>query len=163
MLGVAQRLYPIRSHEDYGFYAGVTPDNRQVLMGLLCPNIVVFLFNATGSLVETKQRRVHFFEGVTPPFDIYDGRIPPMIDAWQTEMRLQPGIIKVKKFFSLDLSVVIEDYPSHFEAILSDPQEGEDAKIDIRDSIKSWDKEKQFVLIWGNDYWLNNSGEVVSS
>jgi hypothetical protein len=55
------------------------------------------------------------------------------------------------------------NYPSHFEEILSDPQECEEAKSDICDSMRQWDGDGQFVLQWGNDYWLNDSGEVVSS
>lgn len=71
--------------------------------------------------------------------------------------------IKVKKFFTQQPYIGIEDYPSHFGEILSDPQECDEEKSDIRDSMRLWDKDGQFVLQWGNDYWLNDSGRVVSS
>jgi hypothetical protein len=159
----ANRRYPITSHEAYGFWTGVTPDKRQVLMGLLCPNLVAFFFDADGHLLAVEQRLLTFFQDVTPPYNIYDDRIPAAVDAWQREMSLQPVTITVRKFFVHEPYLGVEDYPDHFAEILSDPEEGEGEKEDIRDSMRLWDQAGQFVLQWGNDYWLNDTGEVVSS
>ncbi len=157
-----ERRYPIRSHDGYFFYTGRTPDNGQVLMGLLCPDLVAFHFDLDGKLLRSGRRPVPFFQGVTA-YDIYDERIPPLIEAWQKEMRLRPATIKVKKFFSEEHGIGVEDYPSHFHEILSDPDADEEEKADVRESMESWDEDGQFVLLWGNDYWLDESGEVVSS
>ena len=159
----AKRRYRIQTHDSYGFYAGTTPDGRQVLMGLLCPNLVAFTFDADGTLLGTDERPVPFFQGVRPPYDIYDQRLPPLIEAWQREMSFQPATITVTRFFNLPLYVGIMRYPSHFEEILLDPEEDEDEKDEIRESQRSWDAEGMFVLQWGNDYWLNAAGEVESS
>jgi len=132
-------------------------------MGLFCPILVAFFFDSEGNLLKVEQRPVGFFQGVTPPYNIYDERIPALIEGWQREMAFQPTTIKVKKFFLQTPYIGIEDYPSHFEEILSDPQECEEEKNDIRDSMRLWDEAGQFVLLWGNDYWLDDSGEVVSS
>jgi hypothetical protein len=35
-----ERWYAIKSPEGYFFYAGLTPNKEQVLMGLFCPNLV---------------------------------------------------------------------------------------------------------------------------
>ena len=158
-----ERRYAIKSHETYFFYAGVTPDKQQVLMGLACPNLVAFRFDKEGNLLRTEQRPVPFFQGVKPPYDIYDERIPPLMEAWKMDMRFRPAKIKVKKFFSEEHYIGIEDYPSHFHEILIDPAVDDDDKADGRNSMKLWDKDGQFVLQWGNDYWLDESGEVVSS
>lgn len=158
-----ERRYPIKSHEGYGFCAGITSDNKQVLMGLLCPSIAAIFFDSEGTLLHVEQHPVNFFQGVNPPYNIYDKRIPTLILAWLMEIGFQPATIKVKKFFSQVRYVGIEDYPSHFEEILNDPKESVEEKNDIRESMRLWDKDGQFVLHWGNDYWLNVSGEVVSS
>src|SRR5262245_44577771 len=94
-----ERRYAIGSDQGY-FYAGVTLDNEQVLMGLFCPNLVAFYFDLDGNLLRTDQRQVPFFRNVTPPYDIYEERIPPLIEAWKKEMGFRPATIKVKKFFS---------------------------------------------------------------
>jgi len=69
----------------------------------------------------------------------------------------------VKKFFLKDLYLGIQDYPDHFGEVLSDPAASEAEKDDIRDSMQLWVQTGQFVLWWGNDYWLDDKGEVVSS
>src|SRR5205814_740764 len=138
-------------------------DKQQVLLGLACPNLLAFRFDQEGNLLWTEQRPVPFFQGVTPPYEIYDPRIPPLMEAWKVEMRFHPAKIKVKKFFSEQFFVGIEDYPSHFQEILNDPAAGDSEKADVLDSMKLWDKDGQFVLQWGNDYWLDKAGEVVSS
>lgn len=157
-----QRLYAIRPDEGY-FFAGVTPNGEQVLMGCFCPNLVVFRFDPEGNLLRSEQRPIPFFQGVTPPYDIYDERIQPMIDAWKAEMRFRPATIRVRKFWSDEHCIGIEDYPSHFHEILADPDEDEEEKADVRESMELWDKDGQFVLQWGNDYWLDRTGRVVSS
>jgi hypothetical protein len=106
----AERRYPIKSHEAYFFFSGRTPDNRQVLMGLFCPNLIAFFFDSEGKLLNVEQRPVGFFQGVTPPYKIYDERIQALIDDWQAEIRFQPATIKVKKFFSQQPYIGIEDY-----------------------------------------------------
>src|SRR5262249_16937227 len=147
----AERRYPIKSHKYYGFYAGLTSDGRQVLMGLSCPSLVAFFFDTEGELLSVEQRPVDIFQGATPPYDIYNARIQALIREWKTDMGFQRATIKVKKFFSEELYIGIEDYPSHFDEILSDPEEDEEEKQSIRDSMKSWDEDEQFVLQWGND------------
>ena len=61
MSGKGDRSYPIKTHEAYGFWTGLTPDNKQVLMGLLCPNLVAFSFDADGALLAVEQRPLAFF------------------------------------------------------------------------------------------------------
>jgi hypothetical protein len=163
MVEDAVRRYSLTSHEEYGFFAGLTADNKQVLMGVFCPDLIAFIFDPEGNLLKVEHRPVSFFLGVTPPYKIYDERLPALIRAWQDEMRFQPSTIKVKRFFSDELCIGIQDYPDHFEEILNDREEDEDEKKEIHDSMRIWDEEGQFVLQWGNDYWLNDLGEVVSS
>ena len=157
-----ERLYAIRPDEGY-FSAGITADCEQVLMGLFCPNLIAFRFDREGNLLGSEQRSVPFFRDVTPPYDMFDERIQPMIATWKAEMGFRPATIRVRKFFSDEHFIGIEDYPSHFHEVVSDPGADEEEKADIRGSIELWDKDGQFVLQWGNDYWLDGSGRVVSS
>jgi hypothetical protein len=158
-----ERRYPIQSHDAYSFYTGFSLSNEQVLVGVYCPTLVALWFDVDGSLLRTSHLPIPFFQRATPPYDIYDDRLPPLIEAWKQDMELRPATIKVKKFFAEQWHIGIEDYPAHFEEVLSDPAADEDEKADMRDSMELWDKDGQFVLLWGNDYWLNDSGEVVSS
>jgi hypothetical protein len=162
MAEASKRRYAIRPGEGY-FSAGVTPDGAQVLMGLYCPNLVAFRFDRDGSLIGAEQRPVPFFRGVTPPYDIYDDRIQPMIGAWKDEMGFRPATIRVGRFYSDEYGIGIEDYPSHFHEMLDDPDADAEEKAGIREAMELWDADGQCVLLWGNDYWLDGSGHVVSS
>jgi hypothetical protein len=163
MTGKAERLYPINSHGSYDFYAGVTADKTQVLMGLFCPDLVAFFFDPEGDLIKVETRPLPFFQHVPPPYDIYDGRIQLLLDDWMSDLGIQPTTIRVKRFFSQELCIGIEDYPGHFQEILSDSEASKEEKDDIVHSMTLWDQDLQFVLLWGNDYWLDESGYVVSS
>jgi len=162
MAEVDERRYAIRPDEGY-FSAGVMADGQQVLMGLFCPNLVAFRFDGDGSLLGSEQRPVPFFRNVTPPYNIYDDRIQPMIEEWQAEMGFRPATIRVRKFWSVEHYIGIEDYPSDFHEVLSDPDADDEEKAEMRESIRLWDKAGQFVVQWGNDYWLDGTGRVVSS
>ncbi len=158
-----ERRYPILSQECYGFFAGVTANQQQVLMGLLCPDLVALFFDPEGNLLSTEHRPVEFFQGIAPPYNIHDQRIPGLIKQWQGELGFRATIINVKQFYSKQLLVGIDNYPSHFEEILSDPSECEEEKESVRAEMAEWDDQGQFVLGWGNDYWLDSSGDVISS
>lgn len=157
------RLYSIQSHEGYGFYTGLTTSNEQVLIGLHCPNIVALRFDVDGNLLGTEQRPIPFLQRGEPPYNIYHELLPQLIEEWKKEMQMSVATIKVKRFALDEYDVFVEDYPSHFQEILSDPDANDEEKEDILESIKLWDEDGQFVLQWGNDFWLNDTGEVVSS
>jgi hypothetical protein len=168
-------LYPIRTEESYLLHTGFTSDNRQVLMGLYCPDIVAIFFEQNGSLLEAQKRRLSFLKPDEGVYDIYDPRITDELLSWQTELGFQPGTIRVKRFFvwdnpefSSDLpwmrnGIGIQDYPDHFAEILGDPNALEEEKEALQKSLEPWEADGQFVLWWGNDYWLNREGEFVSS
>ncbi len=44
------RLFAIQGHSD-AFYAGVTADGRQVLIGITRPHIVAYFFSSDGMLL----------------------------------------------------------------------------------------------------------------
>ena len=165
---VGPRLYPIGPGAGY-FDAGVTADGRQVLMGLDCPEVVAVFFDASGGLIGHESRRLEFLPrgggkgGADGVYDINDERIPSRVAAWQADLGFRPSLIRVKPFFLDELGIGITDYPDHFGEILVDPAASDAEKDDVRDSIRLWDADGQFVLYWGNDYWLDDSGAVVSS
>lgn len=170
-----RHLYRISTHEPYCFHAGTSRDGRQVLIGLLCPDLVALFFDSDGALLDLEKRPLDFLrpsgvivdgeavEGQVGTFDIHDERIPHHLRSWQNEIGFTPCTIAVRRFFVPELGVGIQDAPDHFAEILADPNSSKDEKRDIRESMRCWNANGQFVLWWGNDYWLNATGEVTSS
>ena len=168
------RIYSIQPEQGY-FDAGVTGDGRQILMGLYCPALVGIFFDAAGKLINHETRHLEFLqasnvvvdgkpiEGLVRNYDIDDKRIAPRMRVWQKELVFRPATIRVMRFFLTELAIGIADYPEYFSEILDDARASDEEKSDVRDSVRHWDADGQFVLRWGNDYWLDRAGEVVSS
>lgn len=169
------RTYPIQSHDAYGFHAGMTADHRQVLIGVTCPYLVAFFFDVEGNFACGQRRKLEFLqpsgvwvdgeliEGMVRRYDTHDERILQCLREWQEEIGFNPGVIRVKQFFVQDLVLGIDDYPSHFDDILEDPDEEEAEQEEARESIREWAATGQFVLYWGHDYWIDAQGQVTSS
>lgn len=84
MESTASRTYPIQSSAYW--CAGHTGDGRQVLLGLLCPNLVAYFFNELGNLIDIQHQYLAFLDASRPPdrpYDTYDPRIKPRQDSWE--------------------------------------------------------------------------------
>ena len=165
-------LYSIQPEQRHLLDAGVTADGTQVLIGLYCPDLVAIFFAGDGSLQEVRKRPL--------PFDavsIFDERISTQLGEWKKELTFRPRVISVKRFFVLEKTIptpenawhrdgigIVEISPPHFHAMLANPDiyTTEDLEF-VQKQIPEWWASGQFVLWWGNDYWLDNTGEIVSS
>lgn len=171
----ASHLYSIQSEESYGFWTGRTKDHTQVLMGLACPYLIAFVFDLEGNIIGGHRKRLDFLQpsgvivdgeplrGLVQTFNIYDERIPVRVEEWQQQMGFQDQLIRVKRFADPEMGISIGDYPEHFAEILSDPEASKEEKDSVLESLSEWEAAGQFVLLWGDDYWLNGDGEVTSS
>jgi hypothetical protein len=170
----ASHLYPIQSEPSYFFFAGTTP-HGQVLMGLACPYLVAYYFDSEGNLTGGDRRCLDFlrpsgvYAGGEPipeqvqTYNVYDDRIPILLQEWQREMGFREQSIRVKRFADSEFGIGIRDYPEHFSEVMSDPETTEEEKANELECESQWEADGQFVLWWGNDYWLNGEGEVTSS
>jgi hypothetical protein len=165
----ANHLYPIKPHERRWIYAGVTSDNRQTLMGLFWPNLVAFFFDKEGVLLGVEER----------PLQIAgqnDQHIEHELIAWQEDLGFQPTTILVHKFFVLNEAVTprenawhrdgigIVDFPAFYHDVLAHSEKyTEDEIAHVRIEQPRWDRDGDFVLWWGNDYWFDGTGECVAS
>jgi len=159
-------LYLIQN-SDCDFYARKAYDKRQVLMGLLCPELVAVFFDSEGNLLEVQKRALPFKlkrMGEDGPFDIYDGRIPEQLLQWQKAMGFRPATIRVKMFFLPEQGIGIEDLPNHFREFLEDPSNFDKEEREYYPGlINEWKKEESFVLWWAKDYYMNKEGEIEST
>jgi hypothetical protein len=211
-------LYSLQSHKEYGFSTGIDKQGRQVLIGILEPQLLALFFTPTGDLITTEKRLLgsQIVNGNRPrhmPDSDLLGDNPEIL-AWQEELGLVEKQILIKKFFvpfshfqikdttqsqvrkdedSIEHSgrekaagpdsssaesrraetdskpweyegIGIEDVPWHHLEFLANPsafEEEEQANLPTR--IQEWLDRGDFVLWWGNDYDVNNHGEVVSS
>lgn len=148
-------------------------------MGLYCPNLVAIFFDREGNLRDVQQRVLRFMvedaERGVGTF-IYDERIEPELLSWQGDLGFQPATIRVHKFVVLEESgnkdekvcqrdgIGIQDYPAFYYDLLATPHDyTEEDREHVRNELPRWEKDGQFVLWWGNDYWFDGTGECIAS
>ncbi len=158
----AHRLFPICDGQGY-FDAGVVGDGRQALMAAFYTGTFGLFFDARGRLLEyatTGPSQV----GRNPDPNGY-GPDPTFLRAWQAQLGFVPGPIRVRQFYQPEQGVGIGDMPAHFADFLEDPN----SELDVEERarmfahIRRWMEEGSFVLYWGNDLWLDGTGQVTSS
>jgi hypothetical protein len=148
----SQRLYPLQADQGY-FDAGVTRDGRQALMAAFYPMTFAIFFAADGSFLEYVER----------PNDGEPNE--PELRRWQAELGFTPQTIRVEKFSIDDQGLGIADLPGFYEDLLEDPDSEPDEaeRAERLKSIQEWIEDGAFVLYWGNDLWVDGTGEVTSS
>jgi hypothetical protein len=155
------RLYPVKSNQDYGFYAGRLEDSRQALVTLdIRLHLDVFLFDTSGDLIGSEERDLAGF-WPTPDHGYPDVDNTELHDYLRREFGFEPTVIEVKRF-STKQGVEIWPLPNWLQQWVADPGTWEDQEFAVN-SLRDWVENEAFVLLFGNDYFLNAQGEVFSS
>lgn len=160
------RLFLVRTHSHYGFYAGTGPEGRQVLAAADWKVLVVGLFGPLGELNCVERRVVPPGEGVeaylAQEFGVNPGpvrvkrfRIPA--DERQTANPIQKALVGEDGF-------AISPLPLDLYEFLADPMSyGEEDRESLTHSIRIWVEREDFALYWGNEYFLDRDGWVFGS
>ena len=154
--------YTVRNNGQY-FTTGIDGQGRQVLMGLLfgatSPEVVGVFFDKSGDLLGS------VVEPVAPRLDENDevAADRTLADVRST-IGLTPASIFIKKFRLDDRQVGISDLPEHYQDFLNNPEEfDEQRRAELSGDVQRWFSEGDFVLWWGEDYYLDKDGDVSSS
>jgi hypothetical protein len=151
------------------FHTGRLDDGRQVLLGLLCPEVVTYFFSAAGDLTGVERRAWRTPAprlGDVGPYQIsepaFAAEIERQIEDWKRELAAADGPIHIHAFFDDAHFVGIEPIPGHLEEPDDDaeaPQEREERLVER----KEWIQSGRFVFWWAEDYWMTPQGDVVSN
>ncbi len=126
--------------------------------------MIAAFFEAAGNLADV-QRRSLAGQLTRPPEDPCLEVNNKELHAWlRKEFGFKPSLIRVKSFLIEEEQISVEAFPSHFQEFLEDPNQFDDEERQhYPESIRSWIEEGAFVLIWDNDHWMDQNGEVSSS
>jgi len=163
-----ERLFAIQGHSDL-FYAGVTADGRQVLIGITRPHIVAYFFSPDGVLLGRDTRLLEQEPprpGGTGPHCTSDpGYLESVwrqVSRWQEDLGFRATTIHVRAFTGLgDDFVKVEATPSFW--LEADPDEPDEDREERMRAIKEWEAAGDFVLWWDVDFHMSKEGEVVST
>lgn len=154
--------YTIRNNGHY-FTTGIDGQGRQVLIGLLfgatSPEVVAVLFDKSGDYLGSVAEPI-----VPRPDENDEAAADRTLAEVQSAISLTPASIVIKKFWLDDRQVGISDLPEHYQDFLNNPEEfDEQRKAELSEDVRRWFSEGDFVLWWGEDYYLDKDGDVSSS
>jgi hypothetical protein len=134
------KKFPINGYGE-DFFTGHCRNGDQVLMGLLCSNVVLFRFDREGRLVGTERRPWLYpaeqSAGICHICDaVFTKRLADQIGGWQEEIGFTTGRSEVEEFFDAEQYVGIE----------LDENRG-----------------CTFVFWWAKEYSMDGAGEVEST
>jgi len=139
------------------------------VLGLLCPHLVAYFFDAQGNLLGDEHRP---WASPAPrpdpdgPFDIYDetfrAALAQQQKAWMKELGFRKRAIKVREFFDPRHPVGIQRVPDHFKL---DAGEGLDPeqRAGWEESRAAWLEGGSYVWWWADEYEVDEDGEVEST
>jgi hypothetical protein len=84
----------------------------------------------------------------------------------QRALRITPGMIRVRAFCLPEAELAVYELPESLQDFQENPGDASVAAEErerLQAFLHVWKDRGQFVLEWGNDYWLDKSGEVVAS
>jgi len=160
--------FSVRSCPGHGFYAGHLPTNRQGLITKCVYGfVVVFEFDECGRLL--KRTRIDLPQSILRPGfmrGMYEADENELEGFLHNEIGFKPGLIHLKEFHVPEELVEVYRLPKHYQDFLIDPNGpgfDDELRACLPDQIKAWLAAGRFVLVCGNDYWLNSDGEVTDS
>lgn len=164
------RLFPVNTYGE-DFFTAVCADGRQVIIGLLCPHVIAYLFDSQGRLLGDEHRPWNHpapRTKETGPYQIYDkpfqAALAAQIRDWQLELGYSAAPIRIRAFYDRQHSIGIELLPDHFQLPDEELEEmDEQERQEIVREREKWLASGQFVWWWAKDYWTSADGEVLST
>ncbi len=154
--------YTIQNNGNY-FTTGTAASGEQVLMGLTVgnqgPEVLSVFFDASGQLLSSTSDPLP-----SASAGVADTAASRQLLATQQRIGFRPGTIRVQLFSIPDRGVGIDDLPDHYREFMASPEEHDpERQEELAGDIRQWIEDGDFVLRWGEDYYLDRDGDVSSS
>ncbi len=154
----------MKTDEDRNLFCGRLTDGRQALATLDVRLLLVMtLFDAAGKLVGEEERDL-VGRWPIPPHGYPEVDHEELQQYLRTEFGFEPAVVRVCSF-ATD-RVAICPLPRHYQEFVDDPENpsfDEEQRERFPDYIREWVENEEFVLLWGNDYWMDKNGKITSS
>jgi hypothetical protein len=157
--------YTLTTHDGYYFWTGASRDNRQLLIGLDVPSIVIYSFGKDGLLVARDTRKI---AGIVQqsPFSLdadFFKRFHESLDAIMAEVGFVEGPINIQAFYDDEFNAGILSLPGEYEEFLESPEAFDEVeRTRFQAAINDWKEKGNFVFVWGEQLYMKPSGEVES-
>lgn len=162
-------MFRIQTHPFGDYITGVDLTGHQLIVGLIYPFLSAVVFGADGSVLEVRFRRLSRDAARNPKSGAeliedahYQEYVNSEIGKWSAELEIMERPISVESFSFRELSIGVEQLPRHFLEFRRDPDSFTDEeRREFPKLIEDWQHAGSFVLLWGHDYYLEKSGEIL--
>lgn len=149
-----KHLYPITSNHYYRFVAGHS-GSEQILAGIVDGSVVRITFDTSGMLCDVQ------VDALSVPLHV---DVSPLLQSeWKESQAklliphsgIHDGTIHIRRFYLPDLHVGVADIPTVLEQFAIDFQDQNSPDQWVLEEVaRSWKESGQYVLHWGQDYWV---------
>ncbi len=164
-------IYRLTSHPAYNFITGTDAEGRQAIIGALGERLVCFIFSPDGDLCQriTESLPSRIDKQLLQDFP---GEDYPDVQALLRKLGVVESQIRIHRFLDPETGVGIKDLPGFCAEFLQNPSsylngiEQTQRQIEsqeTKDMIGKWKNDGTYVFWWDNDYYVDASGEIVSS
>ena len=160
-------LFPIYSAPERYFYAGHMSHGCQALIARsVYGQMIAVIFDGRGNLMQVIRQELPSPPVLPDSREIREVDEDDFQEYLRREFGFSPGLIRIKEFRIPEEMFAVYHLPQHYREFLENPNSpafDDEQRKAFPGLIRQWNEWGQFVLEWGNDYWLDNTGEVVAS
>jgi hypothetical protein len=160
-------LFPVRSAPERYFYAGHLPEGRQALIARsVYGQIIAAIFDAGGNLMQVIRQELPSPPVLPGSVHFREADEDRLQEYLRHEFGFSPGLIRVKEFCIPGEEFAVYHLPQLYQEFQENPNSPAVDAVDreaLPEVIRQWNEGGQFVLEWGNDFWLDSTGEVVAT
>jgi hypothetical protein len=160
-------LFPIRSAPGKYFYAGHLPGCRQALIARsVYGQLIAPMFDGHGNLTGIVRQELPSPPVLPDSGEVREVDEDDFHEYLRREFGFSPGLIRIKEFHIPQEMFAVYHLPQQYREFLDNPKStafGAEERQAFPGLIRRWLEQGQFVLEWGNDFWLDSTGEVVAS
>ncbi len=163
------KLFPIQNDEAT-LATGICADGRQVMMGLICPQLVAYFFDRDGEIIGGERQQWNHpapSMGEDGPYQIYDlafrVAIAEQMKDWQTKLGFKQSKIEIQDFFDDELYVGITLIPDHLELEEIEKTDDLEERKYFEEDRENWLANGNFVWWWCEEYWMSKEGKIEST
>lgn len=144
--------FAVRSDPHHGIMAGRSED-AQWLLSDQQRGILAIRFDQSGNLVDSL---------------LFGGNQPnprrERLERWKAEVGFTDGPIHIREFSVEPYGIGIAALPSGMQEAVDAPETFDEEELEmVLEDALAWIKDGQFVLNWGDQYYMDKDGNVVSS
>lgn len=159
------KIYRLKPYEP-DFCTGFIKDGVQVFMAINYPELLTVFFDTEGRYFQYLVREISqetqalLIKGSKESFLAMKIKEWDELKLWAAELGFKEGTIAVQRFCLPEYDLCIHDLPEILQELLDSGDEIDD---DTKEWMELWQERGTYVLIWGNDYYIDRDGKVKST